>query len=263
MISKINFKSCLKNFLLLIKNNIILSTVIASISFIIAISILSISIKDSFFVRTLTVKGLSERTVKADFAIWNIDIVKVGGDLINVQKSLDKDLQIIKQFLISSGFKDDEIDNSNISVRDKFAGYDYSQLKEANAIKERKNERYVINSGVVVKSDKVDLIERIYRKTGELVRKGVTLSDSYSGPSYLFKGFNSIKNEMLQDATKNALITAKKFAKDAGDLIDNIKTANQGVFSISPQNASGDWENERNYIMKEIKFLFIVIILFL
>ena len=253
MIFKINFKPCLKKFSLLVKDNIIVATAIASIAFVSAFMILGISLEKSFFVRTLTVKGLSERTVKADFAIWNIDIVKVGGDLINVQKSLDKDLQIIRQFLISSGFKSDEIDNSKISVRDKFAGYDYAQLKEANAIKERKNERYVINSGIVLKSNNVDLVEKIYRKTGELVRKGVTLSDSYSGPSYLFKGFNSIKNEMLQDATKNALITAKKFAKDAGDSIKSIKTANQGVFSISPQNASDDWENERNYIMKEIR----------
>ena len=152
-----------------------------------------------------------------------------------------------------SGFKDEEIENSNISVRDKFAGYDYAQLKEANAVKERKNERYVIKSGVVVKSSNVDLIEKVYRSTGNLVKKGITLSDSYSGPSYLFKGFNKIKNDMLQDATKNALITAKQFAKDAGDSIKCIKNANQGVFSISPQNAFDDWENERNYIMKEIR----------
>ena len=123
MIFKINFKPCLKKFSLLVKDNIIVATAIASIAFVSAFMILGISLEKSFFVRTLTVKGLSERTVKADFAIWNIDIVKVGGDLINVQKSLDKDLQIIRQFLISSGFKSDEIDNSKISVRDKFAGY--------------------------------------------------------------------------------------------------------------------------------------------
>ena len=250
---KMNIKKCSETFKMKLKENVVLATAIASVAFVLAFTILGLSLEKSFFVRTLTVKGLSERTVKADFAIWNIDIVKVGGDIINVQKALDKDIQIIKKFLIMSGFKDEEIENSNISVRDKFAGYDYAQLKEANAVKERKNERYVIKSGVVVKSSNVDLIEKVYRSTGNLVKKGITLSDSYSGPSYLFKGFNKIKNDMLQDATKNALITAKQFAKDAGDSIKCIKNANQGVFSISPQNAFDDWENERNYIMKEIR----------
>ena len=226
------------------------AALILSVGLIIVTLILTGALKTIFFQRTITVKGLVEKEVKADYAIWTITVKQIGADLAKNQIAIEKDLALIKEFLIKNGFKEEEISNANLNVIDKFSGYSYSDLKVAQA--ERKNERYVVESGLVVSSSNVDLVDATYRKSGDLVKKGVAL-DGANSPAYLFKGFNQVKNEMLEQATKNALASAKQFAKDAGDSIRGIQYANQGVFSIEPLNSQREWEDERNHILKNIR----------
>ena len=44
--------------------------------------------------RTVTVKGLAERDVVADTAVWNIKINGVGGDLAVLQQRIDEEQQL-------------------------------------------------------------------------------------------------------------------------------------------------------------------------
>ena len=48
--------------------------------------------------RTVTVKGLAERDVVADTAVWNIKINAVGGDLTALQQRIDRDINEIHNF---------------------------------------------------------------------------------------------------------------------------------------------------------------------
>ena len=59
--------------------------------------------------RTVTVKGLAERDVVADTAVWNIKINGVGGDLTVLQQEIDNDLSEIHKFLTDSGFAPSDI----------------------------------------------------------------------------------------------------------------------------------------------------------
>ena len=49
--------------------------------------------------RTVTVKGLAERDVVADTAVWNIKINAVGGDLSALQQRIDKDINEISEII--------------------------------------------------------------------------------------------------------------------------------------------------------------------
>jgi hypothetical protein len=78
-------------------------------------------------------------------------------------------------------------------------------------------------------------------RVGELVAAGVVLStgEEYgSGPSFLFSGLNSLKPEMIAQATERAREAAEQFARDSGSHIGAIRRANQGVFEILPRNAA-------------------------
>ena len=68
------------------------------------------------------------------------------------------------------------------------------------------------------------------------MKKGIIFdSQSYSSPvNYLFTKLNNIKPEMLSEATKNAKVAAKEFAKNSGAKVGKIHSAQQGVFSILP-----------------------------
>jgi uncharacterized protein len=61
--------------------------------------------------------------------------------------------------------------------------------------------------------------------------KGIVLSGN-PGQSlaYKFTGLNSIKPDMITEATRNARVAADRFASDSGSKVGAIRQANQGVF---------------------------------
>ena len=199
--------------------------------------------------RTVTVKGLAEMDVVADTAVWNIKFSRVGGDLTRVQSDVDSDLAKTRKFLIDNGFEEDELQNLRITVRDKYAGYSDAQRKDQES-----NDRYVVETGVMVRSKSVNLVDSVSRKMGDLVRQGVTVSEDYAGPIYVFNGLNDIKIKMIETATKNARAAGEQFAKDANATLGKIKTANQGTFSVAARDQVDAWsDNERQSINKRVR----------
>lgn len=199
--------------------------------------------------RTVTVKGLAEMDVVADTAVWTIKFNRVGGDLTKVQADIDSDINKAHAFLIENGFNEEELQNMRIQVRDKFAGYSDAQRKD-----EEQTDRYVIETGVMVRSNSVNLVDSVSRKMGDLVRQGVTVTEDYTGPIYVFNGLNDIKIKMIEEATKNATAAGEQFAKDANAKLGKIKTANQGTFSISARDQVDAWsDNEKQSINKRVR----------
>lgn len=199
--------------------------------------------------RTVTVKGLAERDVVADTAVWNIKINGVGGDLAVLQSQIDTDIAEMRSFLIDAGFNASDIQNLRVQVRDKYAGYSDAELKSQN-----NDGRYVIDTGVMVRSHNVALVDTVSRRMGELVRRGITITEDYSGPIYIFNGLNDIKISMIEQATKNATSAGEQFAKDADAKLGKIKSANQGVFSIEARDPTDTWSsNERQAINKKVR----------
>ena len=200
--------------------------------------------------RTVTVKGLAEMDVVADTAVWSVKFNRVGIDLAAVQAEIDKDIQKTRAFLTENGFKDEEIQNLRVTVRDKFAGYSDLQRKA----EEEHNDRYVIETGVMVRSNSVNLVDSVSRKLGDLVRQGVTVTEDYTGPIYIFNGLNDIKIKMIETATKNATAAGEQFAKDANAKLGKIQSANQGLFSISARDQIDAWsDNEKQSINKRVR----------
>lgn len=200
-------------------------------------------------VRTVTVKGLAERDVVADTAVWNIKINGVGGDLSELQQRIDNNINEIHRFLIESGFASSDIQNLRVQVRDKYAGYSDAELRN-----QQNDGRYVIETGVKVRSNNVELVDSVSRRMGELVRRGITITEDYAGPIYIFNGLNDIKISMIEQATKNATAAGQQFAKDADARLGKIKSANQGVFSIESRDPTDSWSsNERQAINKKVR----------
>src|ERR1700741_4208940 len=59
--------------------------------------------------RAISVKGLAEREVDADLAIWPVTFKEAGNDLAQLQQSIDGKREIIAQFMETAGFKRSEI----------------------------------------------------------------------------------------------------------------------------------------------------------
>jgi uncharacterized protein len=87
-----------------------------------------------------------------------------------------------------------------------------------------------------VRTTRVDTVASAAQKTMQLLQKGIVLSGNNGnfgqGLSYKFTGLNSIKPDMITEATRNARAAADRFAADSGSKVGAIRQANQGVFSI-------------------------------
>ncbi len=71
--------------------------------------------------RYVTVKGLVERTVKSDSAVWPVTYKETGNDLQQVYAKSEEDRGAIVKFFVAQGISPQEISVGQIQVTDKQA----------------------------------------------------------------------------------------------------------------------------------------------
>jgi hypothetical protein len=176
--------------------------------------------------RYVAVKGLAEREVNADLAIWPIVFKVAGNDLTALQHQIDGQRQTITDYLVSKGFKKTDISYGAPRIFDSQA----ENYGQSNMVKFR----YKMQASITLRSQEVGLVKSTMEAAGELVAKGIVLADTWeSRPEFLFTSLNDIKPDMIREATINARKAAEKFAEDSGSSIGKIRKATQGLFSIS------------------------------
>ncbi|MCI9608440.1 MAG: SIMPL domain-containing protein [Muribaculaceae bacterium] len=180
--------------------------------------------------RVVDVKGLAEREVNANLVTWPIMFKEVGNDLPAVYRRVTDTNNQIVEFLTSNGLTKEEISIGAPTVQDlQTDRYNTNPLPY----------NYAVTSVVTVSSSKVKEVHSLINRQGELFSKGIAIISDYSTRiTYDFTDLNSIKPEMIAEATQNAREAAKKFADDSDSRLGKIKTARQGQFSIEDRDAT-------------------------
>jgi len=183
--------------------------------------------------RYVTVKGLVERNVKSDLAIWPLTYKEAGDELGALYSKTESDKKTVLQFLSDQGIQTSEIGLGIIRVVD-------TQANEYGG-GVRAPHRYIVEQQITVHTSRVDQVAAAAQKTLQLLQKGIVLGGNPGqGLAYKFTGLNAIKPDMITEATRNARAAADRFAADSGSKVGSIRTANQGVFSILPADQAGD-----------------------
>lgn len=181
--------------------------------------------------RTVDVKGLCEKEVKADKVIWPLTYKVVGNDLSGALKLVEEYDAMILDFLKKGGINDKEITISAPQISDKYAS-EYGNNDRVY--------RYLCTCVITVCTSEVDKVLELQGKQDALLKSGVTLAanDWENKIQFKFEALNDIKPQMIEDATANAREAAQKFAKDSGSRLGKIKTAAQGTFSIEDRDSN-------------------------
>ncbi len=180
--------------------------------------------------RTVEVKGLSEREVPADIAIWPISFNMADNDLVNLYQTIEQQNAKVVDFLKARGFTESEITISTPAVVDKLAReYDSSYASRF---------RYTASSTITVYTSQVDLARESMIKVVDLGREGIAIAGDNFSTQFIYSQLNQIKPEMIEEATRNARQAADKFASDSDSRLGKIKRANQGTFSIENRDSS-------------------------
>ncbi len=201
-------------------------------------------VKSRLGFRTITVKGLAERAVKADLGFWPIRFVASASTLEEARTKLKSHEAAVKNYLTTQGFAANEFQVQNVQVQDKLVESYGNQINEGA--------RYVLTEDILVRSSDVEKISKAAKGISELLAQGLIFSsDSYnSGPTFMFTKLNDLKPELLTEATKRAKEAALKFATESGSKVGKIQNANQGIIEVNPAieipNESGDKQIDKN-----------------
>lgn len=186
--------------------------------------------------RYVTVKGLAERDVKADIAIWPLPIAATANDLADAQDAIDTATAKTIAFLKAQGFDDSEIKIQKTEVTD--------LLAQAYRSNETTQLRYIIRQSLAVQTIKVDLVIKTQGIIGELFKQGVAIETTPT--KFVYNGLNGVKPQMIAEATKNAREGAEQFARDSNAGLGGIKTASQGQFQILPADSEFQYDESQS-----------------
>lgn len=176
--------------------------------------------------RQVAVRGLCEREVPANRVTWPIMFTETGNDLLTIYDKYNRTSNTVVKFL-----RDNGIDSTEITVGTTPSIYDQTSNRYAS---DNIRFNYSITGTVTVVSSKVDQVRSLMSRQTELLKEGVALNtDNYQAQAtYEYTDLNSIKPDMIAEATRNAREAAIKFAADSDSRLGKIKTASQGQFSI-------------------------------
>jgi len=182
--------------------------------------------------RTVSVKGLSEREVPADVAIWPLSFQEANNDLNSLFGTIQSKNAKIVGFLGKHGIASDTITIAPPTVTDLYA-QNYGD--KSNIVY-----RYTANSTVTVYSIDVAAVRKAMNDVIALGKQGVALSgEGYQNQTqFVFSGLATLKPEMIEEATKNARSVAEKFAADSQSSLGKIRSAQQGQFSIENRDST-------------------------
>ncbi len=186
------------------------------------------------FDRFLSVRGLSEREVKATLAIWPIRFSAYAEDLGALKTAMENDRALVTAFLKDNGIDAKEITQGLPEVSDRED--ERIQNKAPTMV------RYRGMMTLVVRSTNVDLVKKAIQGVDALLEKGVSLAsnDNADRIAFIFDAdaVNALKPDMIKEATANARVAAEKFAQDSKSKVGRIRRATQGTVEIEDRDVA-------------------------
>ena len=186
--------------------------------------------------RVVTVRGLAEREVDADMAVWPLTFTLGGNDLPLLQKNIVAGTRIVTAYLKQHKLSDTDFTVQAPAITDTSVNPYMSS--------ERARYTYIAKEVILVRSSNVAAVKGAQADSLDLMGSGIAVLQDYDSKiQFEFTGLNSIKPGMIADATKNARLAAEQFAHDSGSRVGRIKTASQGLFTID--NAAAGLEEKK------------------
>ena len=141
---------------------------------------------------------------------------------------LKNDLKKVKDYLLSTGVKEDEIIVSQVDT-------DVLYKKNEKGHDTNEIEGYRLGQGIEVRSYDVKRIGNVSRQSTELINQGIEFISG--SPEYFYTKLAELKIEMLAMATENAKKRAQSMAASTGNKIGLMRSARMGIFQITPVNS--------------------------
>ncbi|MFM9960379.1 MAG: SIMPL domain-containing protein [Planctomycetaceae bacterium] len=206
---------------------------------------------------TIKVKGIAEKVVTSDSAVWSASFTVRAPNLKDAFGELTKQRDTVKQFLAKANVADSECTYSSIHTQTIFKRFERAKreaFEDDGLVESNEVEKYVLHQSVEVKSKDVKRVATLSKSITDLIEAGVEIQSFR--PEFLFSGLEQLKLELLGNATKNAYDRAKTLAENSHGKVGGLNSASQGVFQITPVDStdvSDGGEYDTTTIDKKVK----------
>ena len=174
-------------------------------------------------------KGIAERTEKADSAEIALTVYATDDSLDGVSKSLENSKKKVLAFLPRYGFDPKKVTAGTVNFNDRLTNRYNGGVDSSKGQK-----RYTCETTLYLQTSKVDEAQDLSKHFSELISQVVFQASG----SYRCKKFDSLRPEMLSEALKSARDVEENIAPTSGAEIVGIASLNQGNFSIDDGGAS-------------------------
>ena len=185
---------------------------------------------------TISVIGLGEESFDSDLIVWRASFSRRSMELKDAYAQLNADIRKVKSYLKSRGISEDEMVFEAADISKEWSNiYD----DEGN-IRQTIFDGYSLNQSVKVSSKKVNVVEQTSRQVSELIDAGIELNSD--APEYYYTKLAQLKLKMIEAATKDAHERAAQIAENGGGSLGKLMFADMGVFQITAENSSEEYE---------------------
>ena len=224
------------------KVQFIIISVVLSFGLIISAALLSNAIdKSNKSERDISIKGVSERRIKADRGIISIIYSTKISSLEEGRKIIQEKKDAALELIETLGISDNDYKIENLKIKPQFVGTTNKILN------------YDLSQTINLSSKDIDKLDEIHEKLSELKLKFNNLE--VIQPEYFITNIERYKNELLVDAIKNAESRAFEILKVNNNRTGDLKKLIQGQFEVldDTENIEDVRKNSINQKFKKLR----------
>lgn len=184
---------------------------------------------------TIHVIGSARKPIRSDLIIWRGHVSQSTPVLATGYTQLKQSVALAQEYLRAQGVLPGEMTLLATEVKTLYikAANDTGDYGESSSGTYRKVAGYQLGQAIEVRSNRVDVIERVSRQSTELISRGLAFESQ--APLYFYTKMSELKVSMQAEAAHDALARAEQIARSSNCQLGDLRTARMSAPNITPQ----------------------------
>ncbi|MFM7391468.1 MAG: SIMPL domain-containing protein, partial [Actinomycetota bacterium] len=177
---------------------------------------------------TVSVRGTSQRNVKADRAIWKLSVSQSSDSAAGAISGVSSGVKVVLDFLAKNGVSDDAVSLGSIS------NYANKEYVDGNATGRVLS--YEASREVIIRLADVDKAAELAADLGEVLARGVSIYTA--GPEYYLDSLSTLRPELLAEAMVDARARADSLLGAVDGKVGDVRSVSSGPFQVTARDST-------------------------
>ncbi|MEY3019493.1 MAG: hypothetical protein RLZZ272_477 [Actinomycetota bacterium] len=171
----------------------------------------------------VTVTGSARASVRADRALWTINVNEQSFDLPTAIARTNEGMDLVTGYLTANGIADEQVSFGGLTTN---VNYEYLDGNFTGNVL-----GYSAYRELKVRTDDVDLVDRLSRGIGSVLESGYAISAW--APEYYITILPELRPQLLEEAVADALARAEAMVSVTGGEVSGVRAVRSGPFQVS------------------------------